>query len=324
MNHQNEQHPESRLAHLPVSFFSTVMGMTGLAIAWQKAHVALGAPEVVWQTIAGFSSLLFAALLVAYLLKMARFSRQVAAEWKHPVRVNFFPTISISLLLLGIVWLETAPSLSFALWAVGTLVHLAFTFAILSSWMHHTHYDIKHANPGWFIPVVGNLFVPICGVHFVSPEISWFFFSIGMIFWIVLMTIVLYRIIFHDPIPPRLLPTLFILLAPPAVGFIAYGALSPEVDAFARVLYYTALFLTFLLGGSVMRFVEGGFFLSSWAYSFPLAAMTIATFVMAKRSGLDYFLGLAVVLLGIVSLVVVVLLRKTLNAAGRRAICVPE
>ncbi len=324
MSNQNEQHTESRLAHLPVSIFSTVMGMAGLAIAWQKAHVALGAPAIVWQTIAGASSVLFAALLVAYLLKIARFSREVTAEWKHPVRVNFFPTISISLLLLGIVWLESAPSLSFALWLMGALVHLAFTFAILSSWMHHTHYDIKHANPAWFIPVVGNLFVPICGVQFVSPEIAWFFFSIGVIFWIVLMTIVLYRIFFHDPIPPRLLPTLFILLAPPAVGFIAYGALSPELDAFARVLYYTALFLTLQLGGSVMRFVEGGFFLSSWAYSFPLAAMTIATFAMAKRSGLDFFLGLAVALLGIVSLVVVVLLRKTLNAAGRRAICVPE
>ena len=324
MSNQNEQHTESRLAHLPVSIFSTVMGMAGLAIAWQKAHVALGAPAIVWQTIAGASSVLFAALLVAYLLKIARFSREVTAEWKHPVRVNFFPTISISLLLLGIVWLESAPSLSFALWLMGALVHLVFTFAILSSWMHHTHYDIKHANPAWFIPVVGNLFVPICGVQFVSPEIAWFFFSIGVIFWIVLMTIVLYRIFFHDPIPPRLLPTLFILLAPPAVGFIAYGALSPELDAFARVLYYTALFLTLQLGGSVMRFVEGGFFLSSWAYSFPLAAMTIATFAMAKRSGLDFFLGLAVALLGIVSLVVVVLLRKTLNAAGRRAICVPE
>ena len=324
MNHGSGQPEESRLAHLPVSFFSTVMGMTGLAIAWQKAHLALGVPEVVWMSIAGFSSAVSIALLAAYALKMVRFSREVAAEWKHPVRVNFFPTISISLLLLGIVWLEKAPSLAFILWAAGTLIHLAFTFAILSSWMYHTHYDIKHANPGWFIPVVGNLFVPICGVQFVSPEIAWFFFSIGLIFWIVLMTIVLYRIVFHDPIPPRLLPTLFILLAPPAVGFIAYSALSLELDAFARVLYYTALFLTLLLGGSVRRFVKGGFFISSWAYSFPLAAMTIATFVMAKRSGLVFFQGLAFALLGIVSVVVIVLLSKTLSAAGRKAICVPE
>ena len=315
---------QSRLAHLPVSFFSTVMGMTGLAIAWQKAHLSLGASPIIWQSLAVLSSVLFISLLMIYGLKIFRFPADVLNEWKHPVRVNFFPTISISLLLLGIVWLEAIPSLSFGLWIAGSAIHLIFTFATLSSWMYHTHYDIKHANPGWFIPVVGNLFIPICGARFASPEIGWFFFSVGLVFWIVLMTIVFYRIIFHDPIPPRLLPTLFILIAPPSVGFVAYASLVPELDAFARILYYSALFLTLLLGGNVMRFIRGGFFISSWAYSFPLAAMTIATFVMAKRSGLDFFLWLGGVLLGIVSLVVVVLIRKTLSAVGRRAICVPE
>jgi len=324
MSAEQQESSQSRLAHLPVSLFSTVMGMTGLAIAWQKAHLALGAAALVWQTLALLSSALFIGLLVIFGGKIALFPGQVMGEWKHPVRVNFFPTISISLLLLGIVWLETAPSVAQVLWAAGTVVHLLFTFAILSSWMHHTHYDIKHANPGWFIPVVGNLFVPICGTHFVSPEIGWFFFSIGIVFWIVLMTIIFYRVIFHDPIPPRLLATLFILIAPPSVGFVSYANLVPELDGFARILYYTALFLTLLLGGNVMRFIRGGFFVSSWAYSFPLAAMTIATFVMAKRSGLDFFLWLGGVLLGVVTLVVIVLIRKTLSAVGRKAICAPE
>ena len=315
---------EGRLAHLPVSIFSTVMGLTGLGIAWQKAHLILGAPALVWQGIAGFSSLLFLGLLTIYGIKILRFPGAVVGEWKHPVRVNFFPTISICLLLLGIVWLEAVPTVSLGLWAAGTVIHLGFTFAILSSWMHHTHYDIKHANPAWFIPVVGNLFVPICGVLFAPTELSWFFFSIGMVFWIVLMTIVFYRVFFHEPIPARLLPTLFILLAPPAVGFIAYGSLVPQLDGFGRVLYYTALFLTLLLGSNVLRFVRGGFFISAWAYSFPLAAMTIASFAMAKRSGEGAFLWIAAVLLAIVSALVAVLIAKTLSAVGRRAICAPE
>ena len=324
MSNVVEPDSKGRLSHLPVSIFSTVMGLAGLAIAWQKAHLALDVPAFVWQGIASFTTLLFLGLLAIYGIKIWRFPGAVAAEWKHPVRVNFFPTISICLLLLGIVWLGTVPTVSHGLWAVGTLIHLAFTFAILSSWMHHTHYDIKHANPAWFIPVVGNLFVPICGVQFAPAELSWFFFSIGIVFWIVLMTIVFYRIFFHEPIPARLFPTLFILLAPPAVGFIAYGSLVPELDGFGRVLYYTALFLTLLLGTNVLRFIRGGFFISAWAYSFPLAAMTIASFVMAKRSGLDVYLWIATALLIIVSLVVVVLITKTLSAVGRHAICVPE
>lgn len=327
MNHASSHsspHPESRLAHLPVSFFSTVMGLTGLAIAWQKAHLALGLPALVWQGIAGFSSLLFVILLGIYASKVLRHPEEVAAEWKHPVRVNFFPTISISLLLLGIVWLPDAPGVAVWLWGAGAAIHLGFTFAILSSWMHHTHYDIKHANPAWFIPVVGNLFVPICGMHFAPAELSWFYFSIGVVFWVVLMTIIFYRLFFHEPMPLRLQPTLFILLAPPAVGFIAYGALSGGFDAFSRLLYYHALFLGLLLGSNVLRFVRGGFFLSSWAYSFPLAALTIATFAMAHRSGIASFNALAALFLTIVSGIVIVLIVKTLGAIRAKAICIPE
>lgn len=324
MTDQQESPSEQRLEHFPVSIFSIVMGLSGLAIAWQKATDALSVPAGIWQGIATFTSALFVCLLVLYSIKVQRCPNAVAAEWKHPVRVNFFPTISISLLLLGIVWFDTSALLSRTLWISGTLLHLSFTIAILSSWMHHTHYDIKHANPAWFIPVVGNLFVPICGVHFASPEIAWFFFSIGMVFWIILMTIIFYRIFFHDPIPPRLQPTLFILLAPPAVGFIAYGALVPTLDGFARILYYTALFLTMLLASNALRFVRGGFFLSAWAYSFPLAATTIASFAMAKRTDIPFFQGIAAALLGIVTLIVLALVAKTLGAISRRAICVPE
>jgi len=139
-----------------------------------------------------------------------------------------------------------------------------------------------------------------------------------------MMTIVIYRIVFHDPIPQKLLPTLFILIAPPAVGFIAYSALTPEVDGLSRVLYYTGLFTTIMLGVNFRRFLKAGFFISSWAYSFPLAAITIATFLIGKRTGLPYFAPLAAALLAILSVIIAVLLWKTQGAIRRKAICLPE
>jgi len=312
------------LAHVPVSLISTVMGLTGLAIAWQKAHFAFGISSAVWIGIAMLASAVFVSLVGLYAVKLVRFPDAVLAEWRHPVRVSFFPTISISLMLLAAVWGEVAPSVAFFLWATGAVLQLLFTLSILSSWMFHTHYDIKHANPAWFIPVVGNLFVPIGGARFASPELGWFFFSIGIVFWLVLMIIIFYRVFFHEPVPPRLQPTLFILLAPPAVGFIAYGVLVPELDTLARLLYYFALFIALLLGANAPRFVRGGFFISSWAYSFPLAAITIASFSMAQRSGLSFFLGLAGALLAVATTVIGLLAVKTVDAARRNAICVPE
>ena len=313
-----------RLEHFPIALFSIIMGATGLALAWLKAYAVLGLPVVIGEGVRGAASALFLILLVFYSLKILRYPQAVKMEMRHPIRINFFPTVSISLLLLAIAYLESAPDAAFWLWAVGALLHLGFTLAIFGSWLHHTHYEIKHINPAWFIPVVGNIIVPVAGVRLGFSEVSWFFFSIGLVFWIVLLTIVLYRLFFHEPLPARLAPTLFILLAPPSVGFIAYIALTGQLDAFARILYYTALFLALLLASNALRFLRLPFFISAWAYSFPLAALTLATLIMSTRLPGPGFHLLGFGLLALLSLVVAVLAFRTLVAIRCQEICVPE
>ncbi|MDP1526156.1 MAG: SLAC1 anion channel family protein [Rhodocyclaceae bacterium] len=313
-----------RLEHFPISFFASVMGTTGLAIAWKKAHVVLGVPEGIGCALTLWAAGLFSVLTLIYLSKLTRCWPAVQHEFAHPVRINFFPAFSISLLLLAAAFTERQPELATGLWSVGVLLHLGFTITVMSSWIHHTHYDIKHANPAWFIPVVGNVIVPVAGVTLAPPEISWFFFSIGLVFWLVLMTIVMYRLFFHEPLPERLTPTLFILIAPPAVGFIAWVKLNGgNIDAFARILYYVALFMTLLLASNALRFFRVRFFLSAWAYSFPLAAITIATLVMAENLG-GLFLPLGVLLLTVLTLVLALLTGRTLLGIKRGEICQPE
>lgn len=316
--------PHSRLEHFPVAIFSTVMGMAGLTIAWLKAHHVGGAPAPVGDLLRWVATALYVVLLAIYATKLLRHPAAVAAERSHPIRLNFFPAISIGLLLLSIAWAPAIPEVARWMWGAAAAIHLLFTLFAMSSWIHHTHYDIKHANPAWFIPVVGNILVPVAGVRFAPADVSWFFFSIGLVFWLVLMTIVLYRLFFHEPLPARLTPTLFILIAPPAVGFLSYVTLVDQVDAFARVLYFTALFLTLLLASNALRFFRLPFFISAWAYSFPLAAMTLATFEMNARSGTAFYAGLAWVLLTVLSTVVALLAFKTLLAAARHQLCVPE
>jgi tellurite resistance protein len=90
------------------------------------------------------------------------------------------------------------------------------------------------------------------------------------------------------------------------------------------VLYHSALFFTLLLFTQVRRFVSLKFFLSWWAYSFPLTAITIASFLMYEQSSNILFLRIAGVLLGIASVVIVSLLGRTLLAAKRKEICLEE
>ncbi len=138
------------------------------------------------------------------------------------------------------------------------------------------------------------------------------------------MVIVFNRIIFHAPLPEKLLPTLFILIAPPAVGFLSYVKLVGVIDPGAQVLYNFALFLTLLLFSQLPRFLRLPFALSWWAYTFPLAAMSVASMVMSSKSGNVFYGYLGLILLALLSLLIPLLLVKTATAIRRGGVFIPD
>jgi tellurite resistance protein len=313
-----------RLKNFHISWFAVIMGLGGLSIAWSRAEELLGLGFRVSPALLVITTLLFLLIAGIYGLKAMKYREAVIKEWNHPVKMSFVPTFSIGLILLAIAWMPTSMTYSELLWSAGTVIHLGLTLFILTQWIHQEKFQIAHLNPAWFIPVVGNILVPIAGVAHAPVEISWFFFSLGLVFWPILLAIIFYRIIFHGSLPERLMPTLFILIAPPAVAFLAYVRLTGGVDAFAQVLYNSALFFTLLLLVQVKWFARLKFFLSWWAYSFPLAAITIATLIMYHHLGSPIYLRLSGLLLGIVSVVIIGLIGRTLVAVYRREICVEE
>jgi tellurite resistance protein len=312
----------ARLKNFPVAWFSVIMGMAGFTIAWGRAEQIFALPYALSPWLLVATVLLFVIMAGTYAAKAMKHPAEVKGEILHPVKLAFVPTISIAMILLSIVFLHGAPGLSFWLWTVGTVLHLGITLYVLASWVHHTKYEIAHLNPAWFIPVVGNILVPIAGVHHAPADVSWFFFSLGLFFWPVLTAILFYRLIFHGSLPERFMPTLFIFIAPPAVGFISWFNLTGEVDAFGKILYFIGLFFTLLVLSQVSYFARLKFFLSWWAYSFPIAAITIATLIMARVTGAAFYAQLSALLLALLTAVIIVLLVLTLQAVWQRKICV--
>ncbi|MEZ5815528.1 MAG: hypothetical protein R3D44_00415 [Hyphomicrobiaceae bacterium] len=126
--------------------------------------------------------------------------------------------------------------------------------------------------------------------------------------------------------PPRQapVPTLCILIAPPAVGFLSWVALTGSVEGTARVLFYFALLMTLFLTTRIPRLARMPFYLSWWAYSFPLAAMTVASWAMYERPRYEPLPAIAALLLAAVTLVVAGLALRTVGAIAQRQICRPE
>lgn len=313
-----------RLEYFPVSFFSSVMGMAGFTIAIEKAESIYKLNGTASLILSIISMLLFLGLAGIYLTKMIKHWDSVKKEIHHPIKISFFPTISISLLLLSVCILPKNMLLASYLWTIGTVLHLGFTLYIMNSWINHQHFEVHHMNPAWFIPIVGNILVPITGVALGHNDISWFFFSIGIVFWPVLLTIIYYRVIFHPALPEKLIPTFFILIAPPAVGFLSYVRLNGGLDNFAQVMYFAALFFTLLLFTQFKKFAKLDFYLSWWAYSFPMAAISIATMVMYQATENSLYSILAMVLLTILTLFIALLIVKTIKAIMKNKICVEE
>lgn len=315
---------ESRLKYFPISFFSIILGLSGLTIAMSKMELLFGLGLNISLYLLIGTIFIFAILLLTYFLKFISFKEEVLKEFKSQVKVSFFATISVSFLLLSVALLDVNMVLSKYFWIIGVIIHTFFTYVIISFWVMHPNFDIKHFNPAWFIPVVGNILIPVGGIKHFIADISWFYYSIGFIFWIVLFAIFIYRIIFHHPLPEKLMPTLAILIAPPAVGFIAYVKLTGSLDSFAKVMYYFALFLFTFLLREFKTFSKLKFYLSWWAYSFPISSMAIATVLMFSKTKVVFYKYLALTLVIFLVGIIVMLIPKTINAMKNKQICVEE
>ncbi len=315
---------DSKLQNFPITLLPSVMGLIGLSVVYQKFQHLFQVDLPIGQGLLYIVSGYFLLVLGTYGLRALRFPSEVVKDFRHPIRVNFFPAISICFLLFSISYLE-AGFFQFAkiLWLIGTPLHLFLLLVILHGWFHD-QYELKTFNPAWFIPVVGPLLVPVTGVDYFHPEISWFFFSIGILYWILLLAVFINRIFFHHPMAIKLIPTLFILIAPPSVGFISYMKLTHILDPTARVLFYFGVFTVLMLVSMLGIFRKVPFFLSWWGYTFPLAAFSLSTILMYKTSQLVIFkytfFGMTIV----TTLVVLLVLVKTIIAASRGQICVPE
>ena len=312
-----------KLKFFPITFFSSVMGLAGYTIALTKINevFALGLDWLI-AALTYLVTVQFGLVLLIYLLKLVKHPTAVKQEFHHPIKIHFTPTISISILIISVLFQKLLPNLAFVLWAIGSVLHLILLLYIVNKWIFHD-FQLNLKNPSWFIPALGTILVPIAGTNF-SPEISWFFYSIGMVMWLPLFTILLYRLFFAEPMPAKLWPTLTILLAPPAVGFLSYIKLVGNLDAFAKVLFYFGIFSFLLILSLTRKFVPLPLFMSWWAYTFPLAAFTTSVILYYQLSQLAILAILAIGLFLLTTLVVLLVLTATIINAWQGKIFVED
>lgn len=315
-----------RLEYLPVTLFASVMGLGGLSLTWRRAAVVWGVSPVIAEVLFWIALATYVFVAVLYVGKWVRHPAAARAELRHPIRMAFVPTITIGLLILATAGQDLLPGPATVAWWVGAVGHLLVMIVVMGAWFEREDIGLSQVTPAWFIPVVGNVITPLAAPALGNLQLAWFSWSVGLVFYVALLPILMLRVLLHsDPIPPKLLPTIAIFIAPPAIAGISWTVLTgKQGDAVFHIFYGATMAFLLLVVAEFPRLRKVPFALPYWAYTFPLtAASVIALVAAATLPGAAYDV-VAYVVVAVTTIVVVAVSALTLVAAARRQICVPE
>jgi len=311
----------SFIEFMPVSIFGSVMGLCGLSFAWRYAAAFWKITELPSLIFGYIAIVSFVALVICYLYKFVKYTSLVLLEFRSPASVCFFATIIICFLLLPGVLLPINVLIATIMWCLGAILMLLFAWYIVRAWIDQRQ-EPENSMPAWVLPVVGTLDIPIIGHSLSLPgihEISTLAFGIGSLSSLILLTIIISRLIFQEPLPKVLQPSLMILTTPLALAFTVYHQLTGKYDMVTGALFYFNIFLLLVLGSKVVLVtVSCPFKVTWWAISFPLSAVTISALIYCQHKPDTFHQVFAISLLALITVLVIYLVAMTILKISMR------
>jgi tellurite resistance protein len=309
------------------AWFSIVMGLTGLSLAWHRAVPFMGEPAYgVAAGLGVLAGVTLAVLVLGMLWRHRAHPKAWGEDAAHPVRHAFMAAAPIGFMLVATVAVALwGPSdAARGLWWLGSLGQFGVTWWVVSRWWAGPQpggFQWPSFTPAILIPIVGNVLSPLGGVTLGHPFWAAAQFGVGLMFWPVVLVLIWVRVGLHGMYPARLMPANFIFVAPPALlglGVMQFNGPMPLV----HLCWGMALFTLFWVGGLVRRIAALPFGLPHWGMSFPLAAFTALTLRLAEAGVLPVALGVA--LLALTTAVVAWLLLGTWRGLRDGSLLAPE
>ena len=325
-------HHPTPLKFLGPGWFSVVMGLCGLSLAWVRAGTLLGDAAIGTALVIGILACGAAlALALSSLVRWQRYPQAWAEDLSHPARHVFLAAMPISLILLATVLtaLTGVTPLARGVWMLGAVWQFWVTVRVLSRWLDPSVGGNKPGATFWpgitpalLMPVVGNVLTPLAGVTLGFDAWSAAQAGVGLLMWPVVLALLLVRVGVVGLWPERLLPTTFISVAPPAViGLASLQLGAPTLLAW--VFWGVALLFVLWSFRVFKRSISQPFAIPFWGMSFPLAAFAALTLRLSEQSA-AWFQVLAMLVLALASLVVAALALATLKGLRDGSLLAPE
>lgn len=285
---------------MPIRFAPAVMSLFGLALAW-RALSDLGGWESGFGRLISIGALLLGLVIFGSIV-LHQFQKGALRETFENPQLRVLPAcLTVGLMLLSALLAPHMPRLANAMIWIAALGHFLLLAWLINGWFRGG-LALEIISPVWFIPVVGNIVVPVGAIASGEVMLAWFGFSVGIVLWLMLLPIVFFRLIHGKRMPDELESTQMVLVAPPAIGSVSWSLLAGDQAVVPGVvLLSVAFFLMLTMVPMVLRVISRPFVPANWAFGFPLAALStgLATYsILLER---DILMGVGLVILLLVS-----------------------
>lgn len=261
-------------ARIPLNTLAVALGIAGVAEVWSATSTVVDLSPIVPQIFWSLAAAAMIWLITAHAVRGIRIKSPLKDQLRHPAQGPLAAMVPLIGMLLGsdlVAWFPVAGTI---LVVMSMTVATIFAGWLISTWTSG-QIELGALHGGYLLPTVAGGFVAASAADAVGlRDVGWAAFGVASLFWVVMTTLLIARLISRPPLPEALVPTLTVVMAPPAVGGLALFALTDHVStplslAFAGL---TAILVIAQLA-LIPRYRRLPFTLGFWSFTFPVAAV---------------------------------------------------
>ncbi|ABV87003.1 TDT family transporter [Shewanella pealeana] len=263
-----------RVSRLPSPMAGLALAIGSLGWAWESMVPSMdGNGQLVGASIA-------AVMLLMLVMKFVLHPRVLIEELTHPVVGSVIPTFAMGLMVVSAALGQFNHAVAVGLWLVAIAIHIVF----LSMFVYYRAIDFKldHMVPSWFVPPIGIIVAAVSFPHGSEMQYQWLadaILTFGMVSYLVMLPVMLYRLIFCEPIADAAKPTIAILAAPASLSLAGYLTISSEPSIIVvGVLLTLALLMTSVIYLAFFHLLRLPFSPGYAAFTFPMVIGATALF----------------------------------------------
>jgi tellurite resistance protein len=308
--------PVSRLPIVPGAFFGMVLGLGGLGGVWRVAHRVWGYPAWVGEALLAAAAVVWVAWIALYAAKWIWLRPVAEAEFNDPALSFGLGLVPMATMMASIALKSYVPGLAWWVFAAGLTGGILLTVWLIGG-LWQGGRGIETVTPLMILPSVGTAYTgALAATALGYREEAAMLFGPGLVTWILMDSLILWRLMTH-PLPPPLRPTIGIQLAPPSVGCLAYlGFAEGPPDKLVHFLLGYALLQVLILLRLNAWIRAHPFGPGMWAFTFGVAALAGSTLICLERQPAGFTGSLAWPLFILANLLIGWIALRTLGLAA--------